>query len=170
LIAFCYDSVTAWWLGRNIRGETTGTLFEPFAGIGSLESEGRASLWRKEQSMWSNFYENGGWGMYPTTLFGFFLVASAVVLLLRPERRYLRLVGSFAVLTMASGVLGCCIGMIKTFRYIWEVVPEEQLQIAALGCAESLNNVVLALLIILVSGLLVTISAFRAARTPTSIG
>ena len=35
--------------------------------------------------MWSNFYEAGGWGMYPTTLFGFFLVISGVILLLRPE-------------------------------------------------------------------------------------
>ncbi len=114
--------------------------------------------------MWSNFYENGGWGMYPTTLFGFFLVASGVLLLLRPERSYARIAGAFGALTLLSGVLGCCVGFINTFRYVQNVVPEEQVKLIALGCAESLNNVVLALLIATFTSVLAAVAAFRASR------
>ena len=118
--------------------------------------------------MWSNFYESGGWGMYPTTLFGFFLLASGVLLLLRPERRYVPLVVSLGVLTLSSGVLGCSVGFVNTFRYVQNVVPEEQVKIAALGSAESLNNVVLALLIVVFTTLLAALSALRALRARAS--
>ena len=112
--------------------------------------------------MWANFYENGGWGMYPTTLFGFFLVAAGVLLLLRPERRYVPLVACLGLLTLCSGVLGCSVGLINTFRYIQDVVPDEQVAVAAVGCAESLNNVVLALIIVVFTSLLASIGALRA--------
>lgn len=115
--------------------------------------------------MWSNFYESGGWGMYPTTLFGFFLVASGVLLMLRPEKRFVPLVGGLGVLTFASGVLGTAVGFIKTFRYVAELVPrEEQLEIALVGMSESLNNLVLALLIIVITALLWTVGAIRSSR------
>jgi hypothetical protein len=120
--------------------------------------------------MWSNFYENGGWGMFPTTLFGFFLVASGVLLLLRPERRFVPLVASLGLLTLSSGVLGCSVGLIKTFRYVQEVAPDEQVTIAAVGCAESLNNLVLALLIVVVTTLLAAASALRVLKTRTDAG
>lgn len=42
--------------------------------------------------MWADFYQNGGWGMYPTTVFGFVLILSAVLLVLRPERRWVPVV------------------------------------------------------------------------------
>ena len=118
--------------------------------------------------MWSNFYENGGWGMYPTTLFGFLLLVAGILLVLRPERRYRSLVTGLGVMTMASGVLGCCVGFINTFRYIQKLPREEQVEIAALGCAESLNNVVLALIIILFTSLLITIGALRNLRGPSA--
>ncbi len=114
--------------------------------------------------MWANFYQNGGWGMYPTTLFGFFLVASGVLLVLRPEKRYLPLVSGLTLVTLCSGFLGCSVGFINTFRYIQDVAPEEQLKIAAVGCAESLNNVVLALMIVVVTTLLGCVGALRALR------
>ncbi len=50
--------------------------------------------------MWANFFRDGGWGMYPTSLFGFVLVAASVLLVLRPERRYVRLVASLGALTL----------------------------------------------------------------------
>jgi len=120
--------------------------------------------------MWSNFYENGGWGMYPTTLFGFFLVASTVLLLLRPERRFARLTGALGLLTLFAGVLGCSVGFINTFRYVENVVPEEQVKLIAIGCAESLNNVVLALLIVTFCSLLAAIAALRVLRNGSPQG
>ncbi len=118
--------------------------------------------------MWADFYQNGGWGMYPTTLFGFFLVASGVVLVLRPERRYVHLVTSLGLLTLGSGALGCSVGFISTFRYLQNVAPNEQVKIAALGAAESLNNAVLALIIVVFTTLLVAIAAFRGLQSPGS--
>ena len=114
--------------------------------------------------MWSNFYEAGGWGMYPTSLFGFLLVASGVLLVLRPERRFVPLVLSLGVVTLGSGVLSACVGMVNSFHYLGRVPEAEQLKIAALGCAESLHNLVLALILIVLTALLTSIGAWRAAR------
>ena len=115
--------------------------------------------------MWSNFYESGGWGMYPTTLFGFFLVASGVLLALRPEKRFVPLVAGLGVLTFASGLLGTSVGFIKTFKTVVEQVPPpEQLTYALIGMGESLNNLVLALLIIVITALLWTVGAIRTVR------
>lgn len=119
--------------------------------------------------MWSNFYHNGGFGMYPTTLFGFFLLVTGVLVIFRPERRYVPLLASLGVTTLLSGVLGCSVGLINTFRYVQRVVPAEQLKIAAIGTAESLNNIVLALLIVVFTGLLAVIAALRAMRRRESI-
>jgi len=118
--------------------------------------------------MWSNFYESGGWGMYPTTVFGFLLVASGVILVLRPERRYVPLVASLTLLTLGAGLLGSCVGIINTFHYLQRVAPADQLKIATLGCAESLNNMVLALLITVFTTLLASIGALRAMRAGAS--
>lgn len=115
--------------------------------------------------MWSNFYQNGGWGMYPTTLFGFFLVATGVLLLFRPERKYVPLVASLGLLTLLSGMLGCSVGLVVSFRYVQNLPAQEQFTVAVIGCAESLNNVVLALLIVVFTSLITSIAAFRALKS-----
>ena len=112
--------------------------------------------------MWSTFFHDGGWGMYPTTGFGFLLIASAVLLALRPERRWMPLVTSLGVVTFASGLLGTSVGIVKSFHYLPEVARAEQLEIATLGCAESLNNLVLALIIVVLAGLIASVAALRA--------
>ena len=118
--------------------------------------------------MWSTFYEAGGWGMYPTSLFGFLLVAASVVLLLRPERRFVPLVLGLGVVTLGSGVLSFCVGVVNTLHYLRRIAPEEQFKIAAIGCAESLHNVVLALMLTVLAALLASIGAFRASRAAAS--
>ena len=114
--------------------------------------------------IWANSFRDGGWGMYPTSLFGFFLIAAAVLLVLRPERRFVALVASLGLLTLGAGVLGTTTGIVNTFRYLVKVPAAEQAQIAALGCAESLNNMVLALMLAVLAALLASIAALRAAR------
>lgn len=113
--------------------------------------------------MWTTFFRDGGWGMYPTTLFGFLLVASGVLCLLRPERRFAPLVGSLGVMTLGSGLLGFCTGLATTFHYIPQVPLAERFTIAALGCAESLNNLILALILLVLAGVLTALAAGRAA-------
>ena len=101
--------------------------------------------------MWSNFFQAGGFGMYPTLLFGFLLVGSAVLFLLRPERRFELLVVSLGVVTLAAGLLGCSVGIIKSALYLGQVAEPERLKI-------------LALILIVVAGLVTTAGALRVAR------
>lgn len=114
--------------------------------------------------MWSNFYLEGGFGMLPTTLFGFSLVAAGALYLLRPEKRFYGLLLSLGLLNLVSGLLGTTVGVINTFHYLERVAPAEQFKLTALGCAESLNNMVLAFIFLALTLLLVAIGAYRAAR------
>lgn len=114
--------------------------------------------------MWDDFFKAGGWGMYPTMIFGFFFVAASVLFLLRPERRFLPLVASLGAVTLGSGLLGTSVGIVKSFHYLQQVPAADQLIVATLGCAESLNNLVLALIIVVAATLLVSIGALRLSR------
>ena len=120
--------------------------------------------------MWSTFFRDGGWGMYPTLIFGFLLVASGVLLVLRPERRFVALVVSLGVVTIGSGVLGCTMGIVNTLRYVAKSPAVEQAQLAALGCAESLNNLVLALILCVLTSVLAAVAALRASRAAAPSG
>lgn len=116
--------------------------------------------------MWAHFFRDGGWGMYPTVVFGFLLVAAAALCVLRPERRYVRVGVGLGVATLGAGLLGTVTGLIATFRYLERVPLEQRFTVAALGCAESLNNAVLALILVVLASLLGTVAALRAARSP----
>ncbi len=113
--------------------------------------------------MWTHFFRDGGWGMYPTVIFGFLLVASGVLCLLRPERRFAVVTLALGAATLGAGLLGTFTGFIATFRYLDRVALDQRFTIAALGCAESLNNVVLALILVVLASLLGTLAAVRAA-------
>jgi len=119
--------------------------------------------------MWSDFYENGGWGMYPPTLFGLLLLAVAILYLLRPERRWLPLLGCLGVITFSSGLLGTAVGMVNSFRYISQVPKPDQLQIALLGWAESLNNLILCLIIVVLAGLISAVASLRAGFAKSAV-
>lgn len=114
--------------------------------------------------MWSTFFRDGGFGMIPTSVFGFVLVLSAALCVLRPERRCVMITAALTLLTLSAGALGTCIGVAKSLHYL-PAVTDVQLRftIAGLGFAESLNNLVLALVLVVFSALLLTIAAARAA-------
>ena len=114
--------------------------------------------------MWSDFFTAGGWGMYPTLIFGFLSVATGVLYLLRPERRFVALVISCGITALGSGLLSFCVGVGNTLRYLEQVKPEEQIQVAALGFQESLNNVILALILLVFTAMFATLGALRAVR------
>lgn len=114
--------------------------------------------------MWNDFYHAGGWGMYPTTILGFILVAVTVLYVLRPEPHRARLTMILALVTVASGLLGTCTGICNSAYYIPQVAQNQQLEILALGVQESLHVFVLSLLIVTFSGLLAAIGAARAVK------
>src|SRR5687767_4069989 len=101
-------------------------------------------LKRVQETVWDNFYESGGWGMYPTTLFGFILVLVACLYAIRPEPRYMPVVLTTGAITGAFGVMGMVTGLMHVFRYVQYVGAEDVGKVIALGCAESVVNVVFA--------------------------
>jgi heme exporter protein D len=111
--------------------------------------------------MWKDFFAAGGWGMYPTSIFGFALLAAAALHALRPDARSGRLAAVLGALTLAAGWLGCAVGISTSAHYLEKVPKPDQLQIFALGCEESLHNVILALILFIVAGLLVVVGTLR---------
>ena len=112
------------------------------------------------------FFRDGGWGMYPTTIFGFFLLAAGFLYLFRPETRYVPIVFCTGFMTLGSGVLGTVTGLIATCRYLDHVPPVDQFKIAALGTAESLNNLVLAFIVAVIASIPTLGGIVRAVRKP----
>jgi hypothetical protein len=117
--------------------------------------------------IWNNFFTDGGLGMYPISVHGFFLLASALLLALRPERRFVPLVVSLALLTLGSGVLGTLVGIVTTLHYTART-PTGQVQALIMGVAEASHCLVLALLVVMAALVLTSIAAWRASRTRTA--
>ncbi|HSQ63289.1 MAG TPA: hypothetical protein VLM85_08735 [Polyangiaceae bacterium] len=118
--------------------------------------------------MWSNFYAAGGWGMYPTSLFGFFLIAAAVLYALRPGPRSARVALTLGGVTFASGLLGTFVGFCNSMHYIPQVAAQKQVEILALGCEESLHVTVLALILVVLAGLVAGVGAARSSNAPVA--
>jgi hypothetical protein len=115
----------------------------------------------------TDFFVAGGWGMYPTTLFGLLLLAAGIAYAALPERRFVPLLVSLGVVTLGSGLLGTVTGFINTFMYIQQVAEAKQRVITLLGVSESLNNLVLALIFVVLSTLVASVGALRLAlRAP----
>jgi hypothetical protein len=111
--------------------------------------------------MWADFYEAGGWGMYPTTIFGAMLLAASIAYAAMPERRLVPLLVSLGVTTVGSGFLGAVTGFIITFRFIQKVEEAKQHTVTLLGISESLNNVVLAFMFLVLCTLIASVGALR---------
>ncbi len=109
----------------------------------------------------AEFFRDGGWGMYPTTLFGVLLLAAGVAYAALPERRFVPLLVSLGVVVFGSGCLGCVTGFVSTFRYIQQVPEAKQSMTTLLGVSESLNNLVLAFIFIVLSTLIASVGALR---------
>jgi len=107
------------------------------------------------------FFLEGRFGMFPTALFGFLAVAVALMYALRPDERRLGLARHLAALTLLAGLFGTMLGVGGTLRYVGQVPPEHQLEMAALGCAQSLNPLVLGAFLAIVGSLLSLIGAYR---------
>lgn len=117
--------------------------------------------------IWDHFFTAGGYGMYPISVDGFFLLAASLLLALRPGRRLVPLVVSLALLTLGSGVLGTLVGIVTTLHYAART-PIGQVQTLIMGAAEASHCLVLALLIVMAALALTSIAAWRASRAGTA--
>jgi len=106
--------------------------------------------------------------MYPTTLFGLVLFCAALLYAARPERRGLRVTRGLAVLTLLSGTLGFVTGVIKTFSAVGDLPPPDVTKVAMIGVGESLNNVGLALCMVILSTIITTVGAARSGKNGKS--
>lgn len=110
----------------------------------------------------------GGWPMYPTLVFGITLVAAAVHHAKHPGARQLVLVQNLRLATLLSGLLGSIFGLIHSLQGLGGLLPDQPHgKYALIGLGESINNIGLALVMILMATLVTTIGATReAAASP----
>ena len=66
----------------------------------------QAALTHVRDTLWDNFWAQGGFGMYPTAFWGVLLLYAAGLYVLRPQERFLRMVAILASMTLASGMFG----------------------------------------------------------------
>jgi hypothetical protein len=109
-----------------------------------------------------NPFHLGGWGMYPTALFGLLMVAAALTYAIRPQNRFVPLQVSLGILTLAAGSLGFVTGLIKSLLAIGQVGAEQRF-IWLIGLGETLNNLALALAMVVLALLVASVGALRLA-------
>ncbi|UJR86464.1 hypothetical protein [Sandaracinus amylolyticus] len=100
----------------------------------------------------------GGWGMFPTLVFGLLAIAASLRYAVRPDSRFVPLLVSSALLTLAAGSLGFVTGLIATSTYIADA-PDHRVWLIGLG--ESLHNLALALILVGSGLVATTVGALR---------
>ena len=110
-----------------------------------------------------NAFRDGGFGMFPTQIFGVLMLVVAVRYAARPEPRVIPLVASLGVLTLLAGALGFVTGIVTTMKAVAQV-PAGDRYIALIGLGESANNLALALLLAVLSMLAVVLGAWKLSR------
>lgn len=109
-------------------------------------------------------FHTGGFGMYPTAIFGLILIAVAIRYAIKPESRYIPLQITLAILTLLSGALGFVTGIITSFSAMGGVPGDGSARwIPLIGAAESLYNVALALALIILGSIAASVGAARIA-------
>lgn len=109
-------------------------------------------------------FREGGWGMFPTALFGVLSLAVAIRYATRPSNRWIPLQIALAILTLATGALGFVTGLIASATHVGGVEPGRVVQLFAVGFGESLHNVSLALATLSLAAMLVSVGAVRQLR------
>jgi hypothetical protein len=124
----------------------------------------KAALAQVHETLWDNFWTQGGFGMYPTAFWGFLLLLYAGLYFLRPQPRFLRGVAILACMTLATGAFGTALGFMTAFRYAATVAPELAARSACYGAGMSIHVVVLALLLVIFSGMITGAGSWRQAQ------
>lgn len=115
------------------------------------------------------FIMEAGWGIWPVLAFGLITLVLAIRHIQRPDASRLPLIIGFGLTTLLFGALGTIIGVQTSARYIAEVTDAER-WIFVLGLRESLNNMVAALFLVVVSTLATTFGTHRQNRDPAKKG
>ena len=109
-----------------------------------------------------NAFHQGGWGMYPTTITGLFLVIAAVQYARRPDSRRSGIVRTLSALTFLVSCLGFVTGVIKSFAAAPMLGPDDLGTVVVAGIGESLNNIGLGLALLIVASIITAVGRHRA--------
>ena len=108
-------------------------------------------------------FRNGGFGMYPTALFGLLMLAVAARYAVRPESRWIPLQIALGVVTLSVGAASFMTGLITTTKHL-EATGDRAGVIGAVGFGESLNNIALALVLVAMAAMATTVGVARLTR------
>ena len=111
-----------------------------------------------------DFVREAGFGIWPVMVFGALAVALAARHAARPRGGGMPLVVGTSVLTLLFGLLGTVVGIQTSVRYLHQVEDADR-WIFLVGLRESLNNMVAALVIVALAGILAMVGAHRASRS-----
>jgi hypothetical protein len=114
----------------------------------------------------TEFYAEGGWTMYPTTLFGLLALASAALLVARPERRFVPLFLSLNALTLFTGFLGTLWGLTGAVKATLNAAPADVQTIVGACCTQALSSLLLASVFVVVGLMGAASGAVRVALSP----
>jgi hypothetical protein len=109
-------------------------------------------------------FRDGGWGMYPTLVFGVMLLVVAVRYAKAPDRRVVPLLVALNVLTLSAGALGFVSGTITVATALSGAGIAEPSRIAFEGIGESLNNVAFALMFVMFGAMTATLGAWKLSK------
>ncbi len=93
----------------------------------------------------------GGWGMYPTLFVGCILLFAAGRFALHPARGRLAPIVGLGVLTSFVSILGFVTGLIKTMSAASEIELFKQGNLIVVGIGESMHNIGLGLVLLVLA-------------------
>lgn len=111
----------------------------------------------------TDLFDEGGWTMYPTALFGALTVLVSLVLAVRPERRFVPLFVSLSALTVMTGVVGVMWGLTGMVKAATNAAPQDLQTIVAACATQALNSLLLAFVLVVFATLGATSGALRVA-------
>jgi hypothetical protein len=108
-------------------------------------------------------FHEGGFGMYPTLVFGLLLLGVAVRYAIEPSKRFVPLLAALGVLSISSGTLGFVTGVIKSIQGM-QAAKLDNLIYPVFGAGEALNCVALSLMCVTLAALTAAVGAWKLSR------
>jgi hypothetical protein len=113
----------------------------------------------------SEAFRLGGWGMWPTLVFGVLMLAIAILYTVRADQRLSSLLRTTGWMTFISGCLGFVTGLIRSCLYISDVAADDR-YLVVIGFGESLVNIAWALGLIMTAMVVATVGTWRISQKP----
>ena len=106
----------------------------------------------------------GGWGMYPTTIAGVILLVTAIKYARTSDQSALPLIRHLSILTALVGTLGFVTGVIHAFTACGGATQNELPYYVVVGTGESLCNVGLAMVMLVMARAATAYGTYRSRR------